>query len=450
MAVQAGVAGLVGFVVLGNQQSDTLPADVMMGELSLGGLSPDDAVMRVMSQAEKAGMPGFLRLALPRTPQVQVTDENGAISPDALVYPISTEALSLTPSQSLLRNQLAAISNESVWQRMLSGFSNPAGRVPNVLPLPLAFEEAAVKDAVASVASVWDQSAEPATVTLQGEGLLVEPENWGRKMEEQRLFLWMTQRFSSGFDNGGTMTDSRVITLDPASEDPLICRFEAPDPTMAIFDGMHKAGSADVLFAEAGEPDAAAAATLISGKLILSRETVSLTALLREGGFVPQTRDAPSRVATAVFRTLLPIEGVTVVQRRASPYATNYAPPGQEAVMVASQDDLVLSNDSAQPILLMARAEGASLRVFAFSNIQGVAGLLFSDVTETTEPPLIQSPTRELEPGDVRVLAPGRAGIQVSVYRVDGQGKTLVHTDVYPPQNRVIEVGMPPDPRLMK
>ncbi len=165
---------------------------------------------------------------------------------------------------------------------------------------------------------------------------------------------------------------------------------------------------------------------------------------------MPQTLDASSRVATAVFRTLLPIEGVTVSQRRASPYATNYAPPGQEAVMTEPADDLVLSNDSTRPILLMARAEGASLRVFAFSDIQGVAGLLCSDVTETTEPPLIQSPTRELAPGDVRVLAPGRAGIQVSVYRVDEQGKTLLHTDAYPPQNRVIEVGMPPDPRLMK
>ncbi len=448
VAVQAGVAGLAGFVVLGNQPSDTLPGQVTMGGLSLGGLTADDAVTLVLSQPEAAGAPAVLSLALPQAP----TQEGRATRPedDPLRYPISAQALSLAPSEALLRQQLGELATESVWQRMLSRFSDSAGNNPAPLPLPLSFHEDAVRDAVSAVASVWNQAAEPAAVTLQGEGLLVEPESWGRRLAEDRLFLWLTNRLSSGIDPDGEPAGNGVVTLQPTTEDPAICEFEAPSPTMDLFNGMRKAGSADVLLSESGERDAAAAAAVLTNRLLLSRETVSVKAWLEEGGFVPQTLDASSRVATAVFRTLLPIEGVTVSQRRASPYATNYAPPGQEAVMTEPADDLVLSNDSTRPILLMARAEGASLRVFAFSDIQGVAGLLFSDVTETTEPPLIQSPTRELAPGDVRVLAPGRAGIQVSVYRVDEQGKTLLHTDAYPPQNRVIEVGMPPDPRLMK
>ena len=451
VAVQAGAAGLAGFVVLENQVSGTLPESTRVGNMLVAGLTPDEAVLRVLADPEAAGLPGVLRISLPVVPEAQRLSSEGAANTEQYKsYPLNGATLSLRPSEAHLRERLAVLSADSVWTRMLADFSVSSSLEGAFVALPLHFQEQAVRDAAADIASVHGQQAVPATAQLQGETLLVESGQWGRELDATRLFAWFSDTLANGVLPEAGASTNRTGVLAPATDDPEICRFIEPHPTAAMFQDMRRAGSADVLMAEGGAGDASRAETMLSGRLVSSRESISLAAWFEESGFMPQTADAASRVATALFRTLLPIDGITVRQRRPSPFATNFAPPGQEAVLLDEGDDLVLVNDSEQPILLMASAEGESLRVFAFTRFSGAAGTLFSDVTGTTEPPLIQSPTRELSPGEVRVLAPGRAGIQVSVYRVDAQGKALLHADTYPPQNRVLEVGMLPDPRLTK
>jgi vancomycin resistance protein YoaR len=423
--LQTGMAGFAGYAVMDAHATGTLPAGMHVGSVDIGGLAPEPALRLVEEHPVEAGIPGVLRIVL------------GEDS-----YPLDATSLAIAPHREDLLAQLRAFSGQTPWARMLAGFSHASAQTADPLALPLQCDSRALEQAAAGLSSVWNRDAVPAGVSLQGETLMVEEGVPGRKLDVPGFAEWMVRELRSG-----PMAEAGVLTLH-AKPDVLL--FSERGPTASEYAEMRRAGAADVLFSEGGSGDAGQAAALLSGRLLLPGEDFSLRAWMNGGGYAPITADGPSRVATAVFRSLLSVRGMTVKERVPSPYATNYAPPGQEAVLSDGLDDLAMRNEGGNPVLLMAVAEGESLRVLAFSRVEGASGTLFSDVTQTTEPPLIQSLTRELPPGDVRVISAGRAGIQVSVYRVDAEGKTFLHADQYPPQNRILEVGMQPDPRLAK
>lgn len=425
VALQAVVAGAAGYAVLDAQSAGVLPPGMRIGSMEVGSLAPERALALVSDHPEEAGVPGVVRIVLP----------------DAS-YPLHAESLKLIPNRERLLPQLEGYASQTRWARMLAGFSSVSPQAGPSFSLPLTCDRDALVQAAEGIASVWNREAKPAVVSLQGESLVVEDSLQGRVLDTVGFVDWFLTELESG-----PKVDSNGLALRPSQA---LYALSEPMPPADAYADMRRAGSADVLMMAGGAQDARQAASMLSGRLLMPGEGFSLRAWINEGGVDPKTGDALSRLATAVFRALLPVRNMTVKTRVPSPYATNYAPPGQEAVLLSGMDDLAMRNDGDMPVLLMAVAEGDSLRVLAFSRLDGASGTVFSDVTETTEPPLIQSLTRELPPGDVRVISPGRAGIQVSVYRVDAQGKTFLHADQYPPQNRILEVGMQPDPRLAK
>ena len=434
VAVQAGAAGLTGFALLNGQPAETLPLHVHAGELALGGLSAEDALRQIFDNPQQAGLPGMLRILLPESP---TETEPGR------AYPVDGAALVLVPAEQPIREQLTRLAGGSRWERLLQSFEGAREQNRQQIRLPLTGDADALRNATATIASVWEREAVSAAVSLLGETLSVEPEVWGRQLDEACFAAWLTEALAAG-----NPSEKGVLALVPVIGDSACLQFAEPSRKAGQYANMRRGGAVDLLLVEGGAEDARLAAEKLSGTMLDPGVVFSVRDWMREHGFSPSTPDAPSRVATAVFRALMPISGISVVQRAASPYATNFAPPGQEAMILEATDDLVLANETESSVLLMAAAEGESLRVVAFTAFSGAAGTLFSDVTQTTEPPLIQSMTKELLPGEARVISPGRAGMEVSVYRVGDGGKVFLHADQYPPQNRILEVGMQPDPRL--
>ena len=433
VAIQAGVAGITGYVLLNRQPAKTLPLHTYAGELAVGGLSPEAALRQIFSDPQQAGLPGVLRIFLPDNP----TDTSSGRA-----YPVDGAALVLVPAEQPLREQLVILSSVSRWERMLQSLTGKREQERLQIRLPVTGDAGALWNATATIAAVWQREAVSAVASLEGETLSVAPEVWGRQLDEARFMAWLTDALAAG-----GQVEKGVLSLIPDREAAFL-QFVEPAQKASLYADMRRAGSADLLLYEGGARDAAQAAQRLSGTLLSPGDSFSMREWMRGSLFSPLTPDAPSRVATAVFRSLMPLSGISVEQRAASPYATNYAPPGQEAVLLEDTDDLVLANRTEQPVLLMAAAEGEAFRVVAFTAFSGAAGTLFSDVTQTMEPPLIQSMSRDLSPGEVRVISPGRAGMQVSVFRVGDGGKVFLHEDLYPAQNRILEVGMQPDPRL--
>ena len=100
VAIQAGVAGTTGYVLLNRQPARTLPLHTYAGELAVGGLSPETALQQIFSDPQRAGLPSFLRIFLPDSP---------ADTSSGRAYPMDGAALVLVPAEQPLREQLVIL-----------------------------------------------------------------------------------------------------------------------------------------------------------------------------------------------------------------------------------------------------------------------------------------------------------------------------------------------------
>jgi len=418
--LQGAAAGFAGFGWLDSRPAERLPADFTCGALQLGDLQPDLAVGRILSEPALAGMPATVRLLL--------DGETFDIPAVAIGLRIEDEAL-----MKLLRDNVP----QSAWTRMMNSYSAPDSEDGKPIPLPLALDDAALKSVLKTIASEWDRVPVDAAARLDGDSFLIEPEVTGRNLEIDVMAAFLSEQMAAG-----TVLQDGVLTIDPGLFPPSWSKRNVPHATAAILETMVQVGTAEIPMAHGFGKDAAVAAETMGNHLLDPGSELDMLTWLEPANRDFSSEDSPSRAASAVHAAVLAVPGVSVLERHPAPYATDYAPPGQEAVIGGETGNLVIRNDLDTPLLLLTSENGETLRVSVFKEPSGVSATVFSDVFETTEPPTIFSMTRDLPPGETRVIAQGSAGLKVHVYRLDGTLKHLLHSDDYPPQNRILEMGM--------
>jgi vancomycin resistance protein YoaR len=147
------------------------------------------------------------------------------------------------------------------------------------------------------------------------------------------------------------------------------------------------------------------------------------------GGGVCQT-------STTLYNAAL-LAGMEIVERNRHEFAPSYVPPGRDAAVAFSSVDLRFRNPNPFPVRIAGRIEGARLivelvgarppspRPEVLSDVQGV---------ETPE-------TYTLGEGPRHWLRnSGKAGCEVSVYRLTAGRRELISHDAYPAMNRVVEL----------
>lgn len=425
VTVQAGLAGFAGFGLLVSRPAGTLSPGARCGDLLVGGMTAEAARSAVMADPLSAGVPERLDITLDGDP-----------------FPVAAADIGIEIDTAALDQMLTARQADSSWDRLLAGFSVPADTDAEPVGVPLAVEAGLLRAEADTIAAAFDREAWDAQPRLDGSTLVVEPETIGRTLDMPAFAAWLTAALGKG-----RMPRDGALPLDPSADGASVYATELPAVLSDTFMGMRVAGSGQVDMVEGFGDDARLLSKQLDGLLLAPGDTLDFNRRITPAADSLGSIDSPSRAASAVFSAMLSVRGITVVERQPAPYAANYAAPGQEALAGDGIGNLVLRNDTGLPLLLLAQAADGTLRVAVCAALTEAPATLFSDVTETTEPPLILSPTRELAPDEVRVMAQGRAGMEVDVYRVDGSGRTLLHTDRYPPQNRVLEVGMPKDPR---
>lgn len=147
------------------------------------------------------------------------------------------------------------------------------------------------------------------------------------------------------------------------------------------------------------------------------------------GGGVCQT-------STTLYNAAL-LSGMKVVERSRHRFAPGYVPPGRDAAVAYSSIDLKFKNPYSFPVRILGQMKGDRLTL----GIYGPRRLKEKPriVEVVREPQLPVTYTIGEEGPRARLRNSGKAGFQVTVYRVRGDSRELISTDSYPAMGRVID-----------
>lgn len=418
VAAQAVVAGIAGFGVMNALPAGSLPQELVLAELELGGLGLEEAEALILENPQLSGLPDSVKINI-----------------DGEIYDLDAKSLNIQIDEASLRNRLAGFLNETSWERLQNNLTENAKKDIRKLYLPLIADPEALELAGSLVAAAHDVEPSDAQATMKDLELVVTPSANGRRLNQGSFVSWVTAALREGVQAPGN-----EVTLALDLEDQEVSELLPPEIHESDYAGLLLAGSSETPMVEGFYRDAEAAASSITNRWFIYGETLNSDEWIAEVQQRFMSKDTPTRVASALFSAFLAVPQTEVVERQPSPQVTSFAAPGQEA-LAGTQGDLVLRNATNRDLLVMADNIEETLILAVFSDRSGSAGVVFSDVVETTEPELVQIPSEELAEGDVRVIKAGRAGLTVNVYRIEGGNRTLLHTDVYLPRDRVLEVG---------
>lgn len=145
-------------------------------------------------------------------------------------------------------------------------------------------------------------------------------------------------------------------------------------------------------------------------------------------------------LASIIYQTILPVEELRVLDRKASNQPVSGIEPGLE-VSFENDGDLQFKNTADNSLMLVIQAEQAGTWSAA---LVGKPGLRTGAVrTETTkiQPSVIYSQVNTLPKDSTEVVEPGKEGLSVRVYRVTEGESAMLYEDVYQPIHKIIAVG---------
>ncbi len=418
LLVSASIAILSGYGWVEQDASGLLPEGMKAGSLDIGGQSPNDALKMILEDPKNAGVPASLGLLF--------TGEKEMLSADAI---------SLAPDTDLLLEKLQNSVLPSGWDAMVQGFSRQKTIMETTFSVPLTANLPMLTQALAPFVRRVEREPVSASAYLDGNILQIVPEVVGRKVHIDLLTAVLQEALKKGFAG----VDAGDISLDESAA--VWIEKRSPGITEETLSHFQLLGNARVKMADSFEKDADVLAKKLNGIYLRPGESIDLKAVFAGTSTSLQSADSSSRAASAFFIAAIALKDVQIEVRKSAPYTTNYTEPGQEAILDADHS-LVVRNAGAAPWLILSERDDRQIRLAIFSVSDEPASLVFSDVVETVEPPVIFSPVNDLEPNETRIISPGRAGLRVNVYRITGKERILLHTDEYPPQNRILEKGI--------
>jgi vancomycin resistance protein YoaR len=148
------------------------------------------------------------------------------------------------------------------------------------------------------------------------------------------------------------------------------------------------------------------------------------------GGGVCQT-------STTLYNAAL-LAGMQILERNRHRFQPSYVPPGRDAAVAFSNIDLRFRNPHPFPVRIEGEVHGGRLQVrLVGPQAPAVRPEVISDVHEVREPQIF---TLGGPGGRRRVRNTGKAGFEVSVYRITGNRRERISHDNYPAMNRVVEI----------
>ena len=155
-------------------------------------------------------------------------------------------------------------------------------------------------------------------------------------------------------------------------------------------------------------------------------------------------KDLLNRIATALYQTDLPIDGVQTVHRKPSKRAVAYTEAGLEAVIEGEEANLILKNDTGRPLMLLADAGDTGITFYMASTGDIKSGILIVQKENEVPPPVITSVNKDLSPKQTKVVSEGIPGFTAIVSRVIDDDRVELYRDQYQPVSKLVESGEKP------
>ncbi len=318
------------------------------------------------------------------------------------------------------------------------------------VPLPVRFDRDALQTLLAGIGGEYAKEPVNARLVLENKEIRVIPCEEGMEMDIQE-----TMRRVTGLQAGMVF----VVSIAAQSAIP---RIRDGD----IFGLTDVLGECVTLFDAASEGRAAniaRAAGLIDGLLLEPGDTFSFNSAIspadHRGGFRKAPMIADGRmvedygggvcqVATTLYGSVL-LSGLEIVERHPHSRPVKYVPPGLDATVAEGLADFRFRNNLDRPVYIMSSgdADGGSVRVAVIGRKSGKAAYIITTESKTISPGMVIRSNPGLRAGESAVAAHGSPGFEVSVYRIsviegtEGERELISH-DFYPPEPRVIEIGI--------
>jgi vancomycin resistance protein YoaR len=143
-----------------------------------------------------------------------------------------------------------------------------------------------------------------------------------------------------------------------------------------------------------------------------------------------------STLYAAVLLAGVPVDNITRLQHK---LATDYIEPGLDAWISGNAGDLKFTNPFSHDIAILAQADGNRVTVIIAGSIaQKKAKVdLQTEITQKIKPAVYNEVSNELKTGERIVLSPGKEGVVVKVLR-NGQ---VIDTDTYDAEKSIVQIG---------
>jgi vancomycin resistance protein YoaR len=317
----------------------------------------------------------------------------------------------------------------------------------------IVFSDARLRAAVAGVARSVNRPHKDACLKVVADHFVVEPEQLGVKVDEDRAMRTLRQAVADGkalVPLPVAVDTPNVRTQDAARIDTLLASFTTsfnPGKRDRTHNLKLASNSITGLILKPGQEFSY---NKVVGPRLIQRGYRNAPIFVR-GNVEPGVGGGCCQVSSTIYNAAL-LAGMKIVERAHHSRIVPYVKPGRDATVVYGLRDFRFQNSNANPIGIIITVKGSVMT----ANIYGAAEdkkqvNVFTGGVAYKGAGLKTVIDGSIEPGKHKVVDPGSPGASVSVYRKitnpDGTQTThLVSKDRYPAQSRVVATGRPQPP----
>lgn len=432
LMVQSGSGIFGAAVALDTRYAGTIQQGVTINGIPLGGLNQADAAQKL-----EISLPAPTGLSLEikdagKSYVVKLSDIDGRYDYQAM----AEKAINYGKKGTDI-NQLVSI------LRLRSETTD--------LTVNFAFSGEKLAERIKNLQGEWEARPKDAEVRLSNEKIVVLDEkagyslNYEKTLEQARRALAGGETHASGV---GRVLEPKITSADLKGMSALLAQY------ITTFDESAANRSHNIALASAA----------INGSLLKPGEMFSLnqrlgprlaeTGYLKAPVFVNDrlTQDIGGgvcQVASTLYNAVL-LSDLTVVERSSHGLPVNYVSPGRDATIAGDYLDLKFANNMDTPVYISSIIQSGVLTVRIFGTQKNNdSSIRIISEKSVVEPEVIVIQDKTLQIGETRVISPGKAGYEARVYRevlvADRvESRTMISSDYYKPENRIIHVGPKP------
>ncbi|MHC1746296.1 MAG: VanW family protein [Negativicutes bacterium] len=411
--------------------SDHIYEGVYVGEIPVGGLSPEAAAAKISIDFQA-------RTSQPL--KIIYQDQQWPIAPNKINLTIDASALAQKAHQVGRTGNLFF----RMKQRYLSLNQNIT------IPLSPSLDKELLQSILVKLAKTVDREPQNATFRFRGSSVVITPEQIGRKTNIPRALKEISDKLSTNF------SFTYQLPVDAVAPDIAAKDYEGIDGVIASYTTQFSTVDAN------RTQNIMIASNELNGTLVRSGSTFSFNSVIGPrlaqhgykqapvfigGKLVPDWGGGVCQVSTTLYNAAL-LADMSITERTSHFSPPGYVPLGHDATVADNQLDFKFVNNSPTSIYIISRVSGGQITVQILGKRDDNAPDIIIVATDKKEIEynVVKKQDPEIELGKEVIEDPGHKGFLVTTYRVktrNGQeiSREFLAADEFPPADKIIKVG---------